>query len=162
MTRRVHSLRMRRAVCVCISAWRGLHVQPPRFNCVPRDTSSDIHACVYTYALAALNMLMYGGSDSIVRPIFHWRIDPAICARIFAPTTLSDFLPLFLAVFLSQASLLRCRCTCKNHRPAGCGGRTVHRLLHGGFWWVSAACATYWVFAVRRIGFEGMQSLDLA
>lgn len=95
--------------------------------------------------LAALNMLMYGGSDSIVRPIFHWRIDPAICARIFAPTTLSDSSPLFFfALFLS---LFLCRgvaagrCTCKNHRQDAREG-TVHRLLHGeiqswrslGFW----------------------------
>lgn len=37
MTRRAHSLRMRRPVCVCISAWRGLHVQPLRRECASRS-----------------------------------------------------------------------------------------------------------------------------
>ena len=161
MTRRVHSLRMRCGVCacVCISARRG----PARATTTASQactylanaaawphTHTHTRACVYVYALAALNMLMYGGSDSIVRPIFHWRIDPAICAHIFAPTTLplsfshsfSFSLAACRALPFAGASLLRRRCTCKNH---GRGGTTVvargdrHR-------WILLDLPCYWVF----------------
>ena len=104
---------------------------------------------VCTYALAALNMLMYGGSDSIVRPIFHWRIDPAICAHIFAPATLSDSLSLTLSLFLSP-------CPSPVHlQKSRTGGTTLAPVVA----WILLDLPCYWVLGSLGWVFRGFDRI---
>lgn len=146
MTRRAHSLRMRRVVCVCILAWRGLHVQPLRRECASRSVQHQLGRCTCTpRRIKYVNVWWFWLNSTANIPLAYRPGD--MRAYFCTDHPLRLFPSFFFRSFSFSLSLSRrcCRPVHLQKSQAGCEGRNgapviarrnpeleIARLL--GFW----------------------------